>query len=190
MMDKTQLVVIGNGMAGMRLVETLCRLAPARYAITVIGEEPRGNYNRILLSPVLAGEKAFSETLLHDLDWYHRHDVRLLAGEPALAVDRRHKRVMTAGHEVPYDLLVFATGSRPLMPQLPGVTLNGIYGFRTLDDVEAMLGRCRPGRHALVVGGGVLGIEAAAALTQRGMTATVVHRGTHLMERQLDARAG
>ncbi|ANS43468.1 Nitrite reductase [NAD(P)H] [Serratia inhibens PRI-2C] len=190
MMDKTQLVVIGNGMAGMRLVETLCRLAPARYAITVIGEEPRGNYNRILLSPVLAGEKAFSETLLHDLDWYHRHGVRLLAGEPALAVDRQQKRVMTARHEVPYDLLVFATGSRPLMPQLPGVTLNGIYGFRTLDDVEAMLGRCRPGLHALVVGGGVLGIEAAAALTQRGMIATVVHRGTHLMERQLDDRAG
>ncbi len=190
MMDKPKLVVIGNGMAGMRLVETLCRLAPERYAITVIGEEPRGNYNRILLSPVLAGDKAFSDTLLHDYDWYRQQGVQLLAGEPALAVDRQQKRVITARHQLPYDLLVFATGSRPLRPVLPGGGLDGIYGFRTLDDVEAMLGRCRPAQPALVVGGGVLGIEAAAALAQRGMNVTVVHRGEHLMERQLDARAG
>ncbi|MDW5498680.1 nitrite reductase large subunit NirB [Serratia proteamaculans] len=190
MMDKPKLVVIGNGMAGMRLVETLCRRVPERYAITVIGEEPRGNYNRILLSPVLAGDKAFADTLLHDDDWYRQQGVQLLAGEPALAVERRQKRVTSARYQRPYDLLVFATGSRPLRPPLPGGSLNGIYGFRTLDDVEAMLCRCQPGRPALVMGGGVLGIEAAAALAQRGINVTVVHRGEHLMERQLDARAG
>ncbi|MGQ8774061.1 nitrite reductase large subunit NirB [Serratia sp. NA_112.1] len=189
-MDKPRLVVIGNGMAGMRLVETLCRLRPAHYAITVIGEEPRGNYNRILLSPVLAGDKTFSDTLLHDYDWYRQQGVQLLAGDPVLTVDRQQKWVSTARHRLPYDLLVLATGSRPLRPPLPGGALNGVYGFRTLDDVEAMLSRCRPGRSALVMGGGVLGIEAAAALAQRGMRVTVVHRGEHLMERQLDAQAG
>ncbi|CAI0760698.1 nitrite reductase large subunit NirB [Serratia ficaria] len=189
-MTRQRLVVIGNGMAGMRLVETLCRLAPQRYAITVIGEEPRGNYNRILLSPVLAGEKAFSETVLHDAGWYLRHGVRLLAGEPALALDRRKKRVTTARRRLGYDLLVLATGSRPLMPPLPGCELAGVHGFRTLDDVEAMLSRCAAGRPALVLGGGVLGIEAAAALARRGMSVSLVHRGAHLMERQLDAVAG
>ncbi|MGO2367162.1 MAG: nitrite reductase large subunit NirB [Serratia sp. (in: enterobacteria)] len=189
-MDKSKLVVIGNGMAGMRLVETLCQRVPERYAISVIGDEPRGNYNRILLSPVLAGDKTFADTLLHDDDWYRQHRVQLLSGEPALRVDRQQKCVITARHQLPYDLLVFATGSRPLRPSVEGGTLKGIYGFRTLDDVEAMLSHCGTGRPALVVGGGVLGIEAAAALAQRGMGVTVVHRGEHLMERQLDAHAG
>lgn len=189
MTTQQRLVVIGNGMAGMRLVETLCRLAPQRYDITVIGEEPRGNYNRILLSPLLAGEKTFDEALLHPPAWYRQHGVTLLHGETALRLERQARRVITSGGSVGYDLLVLATGSRPWMPPTPGIKLPGVYGFRTLDDVEAMLGRCRPGARALVVGGGVLGIEAAAALAARGMSAVVVHRGEWLMERQLDARA-
>lgn len=188
-MRQQRLVVIGNGMAGMRLVETLCQLAPQRYAITVIGAEPRGNYNRILLSPVLSGEKAFDDTVLHPLSWYAEQGVRLLAGEAALAIDRQAKRVTTARRCVAYDLLVLATGSHPWLPPTPGIALPGIYGFRNLDDVQAMLGHCRPDGRALVVGGGVLGIEAAAALAVRGMRCTVVHRGHYLMERQLDARA-
>ncbi|MFI8415737.1 nitrite reductase large subunit NirB [Serratia sp. NPDC078593] len=188
-MTQQRLVVIGNGMAGMRLVETLCQLAPQRYAITVIGAEPRGNYNRILLSPVLAGEKTFTDTVLHPPQWYTDHAVQLLAGEPALAVDCRAKQVITAQRRVAYDLLVFATGSRPWMPPTPGITLPAIYGFRTLDDVQAMLSHCRAGARALVVGGGVLGIEAAAALTACAIPTAVVHRGEHLMERQLDATA-
>ncbi|WP_161805821.1 NAD(P)/FAD-dependent oxidoreductase, partial [Serratia rubidaea] len=177
MTTQQRLVVIGNGMAGMRLVETLCRLAPQRYDITVIGEEPRGNYNRILLSPLLAGEKTFDEALLHPPAWYRQHGVTLLHGETALRLERQARRVITSGGSVGYDLLVLATGSRPWMPPTPGIELPGVYGFRTLDDVEAMLGRCRPGARALVVGGGVLGIEAAAALAARGMSAVVVHRG-------------
>ncbi|WP_431225439.1 nitrite reductase large subunit NirB [Serratia sp. L9] len=188
-MAQQRLVVIGNGMAGMRLVETLCQRVPQHYAITVIGQEPRGNYNRILLSPLLAGEKAFSDIVLHPPQWYLEHQVQLLAGEPALAVDRAAKQVITAQRRVSYDRLVFATGSRPLMPETPGIGLGAIFGFRTLDDVESMLGHCRPGAQALVVGGGVLGIEAAAALAVRGIQTTVIHRGSHLMERQLDARA-
>ena len=190
-MSRQHLVVIGNGMAGMRTVEHLLRLAPERYAITVIGREPRGNYNRILLSPVLAGEKSFADTLLHDRPWYAEQGIALIAGASVTAIDRERRCVQTdQGHLIGYDRLLLATGSEPFMPPLPGIELPGVLGFRDLDDVEAMLEAARRHRHAVVIGGGILGLEAADALTRRGMQVTVVHRNAWLMDRQLDATAG
>ena len=187
---RERLVVIGNGMAGMHLVETLCRLAPDRYAISVVGAEPYGNYNRVLLSPVLAGEQRAEETLLHPLAWYARYGVTLYAGERALGIDRAQQQVTTTQRRLAYDHLVLATGAQPVRPQVTGHALPGVMGFRTLADVEQMLAHCQPGAPALVLGGGILGIEAAAALAQRGMAVTLVHRHATLMERQLDAQAG
>ncbi len=189
-MNRQHLVVIGNGMAGMRTVEHLLRLAPERYTITVIGREPRGNYNRILLSPVLAGEKAFADTLLHPEAWYADHGITLHAGVTVIAIDRAARTVQADnGLSVAYDRLVLATGSAPFMPALPGIDLPGVLGFRDLDDVEAMLEAARNHRHAVVIGGGILGLEAADALTRRGMDVTVVHRNAWLMDRQLDESA-
>ncbi|MFZ5465648.1 MAG: nitrite reductase large subunit NirB [Pseudomonadota bacterium] len=189
-MDRQRLVVIGNGMAGMRTVEHLLRLAPGRYAITVIGSEPRGNYNRILLSPVLAGEKAFADALLHDLPWYAEQGIELIAGATVTAIDRERRCALTdKGQSIRYDRLLLATGSEPFMPPLPGIELPGVLGFRDLDDVQAMLDAARQHRHAVVIGGGILGLEAADALTRRGMQVIVVHRNGWLMDRQLDETA-
>ena len=189
---KTQhLVVVGNGMAGMRTVENLLRLAPDYYRITVIGSEPRGNYNRILLSPVLAGEKSFADTLMHDLDWYAANDITLHAGVSVTTIDRAARRIHCSnGLNLDYDRLLLATGSAPFMPPVSGVELPGVLGFRDLDDVETMLTAAREHRHAVVIGGGILGLEAAAALLQRGMNVTVVHRNAWLMDKQLDETAG
>lgn len=181
------LVVIGNGMAGMRMVETLLRLAPGRYRITVIGSEAQGNYNRIQLSPVLGGEKSFQETLIHTPEWYQQQGIQLLAGEKALAVNVPQKRLTTDRRTLHWDRLVFATGAEPLMPAIPGITLPHVGGFRTLRDVERMLALDGP---AVVLGGGLLGIEAAAALRLRGRAVTLVHRHGGLLDRQLDNLAG
>ena len=187
---RERLVVIGNGMAGMRMVEALIRLAPDRYDITVFGSEPRGNYNRILLSPVLAGEKSFADTLLHDAPWYTENGISLHAGVTVTGIDRETRTVQADnGLSVPYDKLVLATGSAPFMPPMPGIDLPGVLGFRDLDDVETMLEATHNHRHAVVIGGGILGLEAADALTRRGMDVTVVHRNGWLMDRQLDATA-
>ncbi|WP_428945966.1 nitrite reductase large subunit NirB [Pantoea sp. FN060301] len=181
------LVVIGNGMAGMRMVETLWQLAPERYRITVIGREPLGNYNRIQLSPVLSGEKAFAETVLHDLAWYQQRNIRFLKGEEALALDTAAKTVTTSQRRLHWDRLVLATGSQPVMPAIPGNDLPHVMGFRTLTDVNRMLSGRGP---VVVLGGGLLGIEAAAALRLRGREVTLIHRNGWLMDRQLDAHAG
>ena len=186
-MGKEQLVIIGNGMAGARLVDTLARLAPQRFAVTLVGDEPQAGYNRILLSPVLSGEKTFDEIQLAPPP--SALPVRRWLGERAVAVDRRRRQVVTARRRIAYDQLVFATGARPFMPPLPGIELPGVVGFRTLDDVETMLDAVRWGRPAVVIGGGLLGIEAAAALRLRGADVTLLHRSPVLMERQLDATA-
>ncbi|MBS0967385.1 nitrite reductase small subunit NirD [Nissabacter archeti] len=185
-----RLIVVGNGMAGMHCVETLCRLAPGRFAVSVIGAEPHGSYNRILLSPVLAGEQRPEETLLPLPDSAMSDNVTFYHGETALRIDRARRVLHTGQRSLPYDQLVLATGTRPLLPQVPGVELDGVLGFRTLADVERMLARCRPGAPAVVLGGGILGIEAACALAQRGMRVTLLHRHAGLMERQLDNQAG
>jgi NAD(P)H-dependent nitrite reductase small subunit len=187
---RRRLVVIGNGMAGMRAVEELLALAPDAYEIVVFGAEPHGNYNRIMLSPVLAGEKKPEEIVLHPPEWYAEHGVVLHAGDPVVHVDRRRRVVRSQkGVEVGYDRLLFATGSKPVVLPIPGVELRGVITFRDLADVEAMLAAAKPGRKAVVIGGGLLGLEAANGLLSRGMDVTVVHNCDRLMNRQLDAAA-
>lgn len=188
--DKHRLVVVGNGMAGMRTVEELLALAPDLYAITVFGAEPHGNYNRILLSPVLAGEKTVDDIMLHPREWYARHGITLLAGDPVVAIDRARRLVRSqSGSEVRYDRLLLATGSRPFIVPVPGHQLDGVIAFRDIQDVETMLAAARAHRHAVVIGGGLLGLEAANGLLRQGMDVTVLHLGDALMDRQLDANA-
>jgi nitrite reductase (NADH) large subunit len=187
---KRRLVVIGNGMAGMRTVEELLALAPNEYEIVVFGAEPHGNYNRILLSPVLAGEKRAEDIVLHAPAWYAEHGVTLHAGDPVVAIDRRSRKVKSKrGIEISYDRLLLATGSNPIVMPVPGAELPGVITFRQLADVEAMLAVAQPDRKAVVIGGGLLGLEAANGLLSRGMSVTVVHLFETLMERQLDAAA-
>ena len=187
---KPQLVVVGNGMAGMRTVEELLALAPGMYDITVFGLEPRVNYNRIMLSPVLAGEKAFDEIVLHTREWYAEHGITLHAGDPVVAIDRQRRTVRAAsGREVAYDRLLLATGSQPFIVPVPGAQLPGVVGFRDLDDVETMLQAARAGGRAVVIGGGLLGLEAANGLLRRGMEVTVVHLTDSLLNQQLDSDA-
>ena len=187
---KPRLVVIGNGMAGIRTVEELLKLDPDGYRITVFGAEPHGNYNRILLSPVLAGEKRFEDIVTHDRAWYARHGIALQAGKPAVGIDRARRVVVAQdGQEVAYDRLLIATGSRPFVIPVPGHQLRGVIAFRDIHDVEAMLAAARSHRHAVVIGGGLLGLEAANGLLRQGMSVTVVHVNDRLMERQLDAPA-
>jgi nitrite reductase (NADH) large subunit len=182
--------VIGNGMAGMRTVEQLLELAPRAYDITVFGAEPHGNYNRILLSPLLAGERRPEDIVLHAREWYEQHQVTLHAPDPVVAIDRRRRVVRSAsGIEQPYDRLLLATGAQAKLLPIPGAQLPGVVRFRELSDVDAMLSHVIPQEHAVVIGGGLLGIEAADALARRGMRVTVVHLFDRLVERQLDEAA-
>ena len=190
MSRKPHLVVVGNGMAGMRTVEELLKLAPDLYDITVFGAEPHGNYNRILLSPVLAGEKSVADIMLNTRAWYDANGITLLAGDPVVAIDRPRRTVQAqSGRTVKYDRLLLATGSVPFMLPVPGRDLDGVIAFRDLADVDAMLDAASRHRHAVVIGGGLLGLEAANGLMRRGMDVTVVHLADSLMERQLDAPA-
>jgi NAD(P)H-dependent nitrite reductase small subunit len=188
---KIRLVVAGNGMAGMRTVEELLKLGVAdRFEITVFGAEPRGNYNRILLSPVLSGEQQADDIMLHRPAWYTRRGITLHSGDPIVEVDRKNRRVKSkTGVVASYDRLLIATGSDPIVLPLPGKDLPGVVTFRDLDDVNRMLERSGTGRRAVVIGGGLLGLEAAHGLSLRGMHVTVVHLLDTLMERQLDAPA-
>jgi nitrite reductase (NADH) large subunit len=188
---RRKLVVVGNGMAGMRTVEELLQLAPNTYEITVIGAEPHGNYNRILLSPVLSGEKQINDIMINAMDWYVEKGIKLHAGDAATAIDRTRRIVTTAaGIEFEYDRLLLATGSNPIVLPIPGKELPGVVSFRDLSDVDAMLNASRQYKHAVVIGGGLLGLEAAYGLKRRGMHVTVVHLLDSLMERQLDKAAG
>jgi nitrite reductase (NADH) large subunit len=185
-----KLVVIGNGMAGMKVVEELLEIAPKAYDITVFGAEPHGNYNRILLSPVLAGEKKFEDIILNSIDWYRQKGVKLYAGDSVVEIDRIRRVVRSRnGIEVPYDRLLLACGSNPVMLPIPGADLPGVVTFRDLQDVDAMLVAARQHRKAVVIGGGLLGLEAANGLIKQGMDVTVVHIFDTLMERQLDRAA-
>ncbi|MEM9097452.1 MAG: nitrite reductase large subunit NirB [Pseudomonadota bacterium] len=186
-----KLVVIGAGMASGRVLETLFETAPGAYDVTLFGAEPRGNYNRIMLSPVLSGEKTYEEIVTHDADWYAEHGVTCRFGEPVIGIDRARKVVMTDQGEAPYDKLVVATGSDPFIIPVPGKDLPGVITYRDLDDTNAMIAAAeKPGAKAVVIGGGLLGLEAAAGLKLRGMEVTVLHLMPHLMERQLDPAAG
>ncbi|MYM29841.1 FAD-dependent oxidoreductase [Duganella sp. CY15W] len=187
---KPALVVIGNGMAGMRTVEELYKLAPDMYDITVFGAEPHGNYNRILLSPVLAGEKSIDDIMLNTREWYEQHNITLHAGDPVTHIDRRQRIVRArSGLEVRYDRLLIATGSKPFIIPVPGHQLNGVLAFRDIQDVEKMLAMARNHRNAVVIGGGLLGLEAANGLQRQGMSVTVIHVTDTLMNQQLDKPA-
>ena len=187
---KERLVVIGNGMAGIRTVEELLKLEPERYAITVFGDEPHPNYNRIMLSPVLAGEKRFDEIMLNERSWYDEHGINLHTGAPVTAIDRVKRRVTAAdGAEAEYDRLLLATGSTPFILPVPGHDLEGVVGFRTIADVEVMVSAAKRYSHAVVIGGGLLGLEAANGLLNNGMQVTVIHLSEVLMDRQLDEAA-
>jgi len=186
-----KLVVIGNGMAGMRTVEELLALAPDHYDITVFGNEPHGNYNRIMLSPVLSGEKTVDEIMINDLDWYATNNIDLRSGLEVTMIDRVAMEVVASdGSRTPYDRLLLATGSNPFIIPLPGHDLNGVITFRDIWDVERMIDASNEHRHAVVIGGGLLGLEAANGLMTRGMDVTVIHLMDTLMERQLDEAAG
>ncbi|GGY45668.1 FAD-dependent oxidoreductase [Pseudoduganella sp. SL102] len=187
---KPALVVVGNGMAGMRTVEELLALAPDLYDITVFGAEPHGNYNRILLSPVLAGEKSVDDIMLNTREWYEANGITLHAGDPVVHIDRRRRIVRAqSGHEVRYDRLLIATGSKPFIIPVPGHELPGVLAFRDIADVESMLSASRDHTHAVVIGGGLLGLEAANGLLKQGMAVTVVHVTDALMNQQLDKPA-
>ena len=187
---KEKLVMVGNGMAGVRTLEELLKLEPDLYDITVFGAEPFGNYNRILLSPVLAGEKTLQDIMLNDLDWYQSRGIRLIAGKRVTDINRAKRLVVAEdGTNAAYDRLILATGSNPFILPVAGRELPGVITFRDIHDVNAMLAASQSHKRAVVIGGGLLGLEAANGLLNRGMTVTVVHLLDTLMERQLDKPA-
>ncbi len=184
---RSRLVLVGNGMAGVRALEEILNRAPHDFSITVVGAEPHGNYNRIMLSPVLAGEKTFEAITTHPRSWYEENAIELIAGEPVVGIDREARTVTgELGTTRPYDVLLLATGSNPVIIPLPGHGLTGVIGFRDIADVETMVAASKSGTHAVVIGGGLLGLEAANGLARNGMDTTVLHIMPTLMERQLD----
>ncbi|MFA7596216.1 MAG: nitrite reductase large subunit NirB [Novosphingobium sp.] len=188
---RERLVVIGNGMAGCRAVEEILARDPSRFDITIFGAEPRVNYNRIMLSPVLAGEKRFEEIVINPQGWYDDNGITLVSGDPVEHIDRENRAVVShSGRVEPYDRLLIATGSDPFIIPVPGSNLPGVVTFRDLDDVDKMLAAADRGGNAVVIGGGLLGLEAAHGLCLRGMKVTVIHLMPSLMERQLDEAAG
>ncbi|MAA67045.1 MAG: pyridine nucleotide-disulfide oxidoreductase [Alteromonadaceae bacterium] len=191
-MDNRKLVVIGHGMVAQRLLERLVAEPANPYTeIDVLNAEAVPAYNRILLSSVLAGDASMAGIALQSSDWFREHGIRLHSSEPATAIDTEAKTVMTAsGKVMQYDDLVLATGSRAASLKLPGETLEGVVSFRNVDDTEKLLEMSRNHRRAVVIGGGFLGLEAAEGLRQQGMSVTVIHRGEHLLNRQLDPTAG
>jgi len=190
-MQKMKLVVVGNGMAGMRVVEELLKIAPELYDITVFGDEPYPNYNRIMLSPVLAGEQTIDDIILNSREWYAENHITLHTGQYINKIDRKNRVVYTAdGISAEYDRLLLATGSKPFMLPVQGADLQGVIGFRDIKDVDTMLDSANKHPRALVIGAGLLGLEAANGLKIQGMDVTVIHRNEWLLERQLDRTAG
>ena len=188
---KERLVLVGNGMAGMRTLEELLAIAPDKFDITVFGAEPHGNYNRILLSPVLAGEMTIQDIILNDHAWYAQHGITLHLGKKVNRIDRVQRRVIADdGTAADYDRLLLATGSTPFILPIPGNDLPGVISYRDIADTDAMIDAARRYRHAVVIGGGLLGLEAANGLKLRGMDVTVIHLSDWLLERQLDETAG
>jgi nitrite reductase (NADH) large subunit len=190
---KQRLVVIGNGMAGMRTVEELLSAAPEKYDITVFGAEPYGNYNRIMLSSVLCGEKTIEDIVINDRQWYVDNCIRLHAGnnKAVVKIDRVARTVYAQdGTSAAYDRLLIATGSKPVVPAIPGNDLEGVISFRDIFDVNRMLAYSKSHHKAVVLGGGLLGLEAANGLVLRGMDVTVIHNNDVLLNRQMDRQAG
>ncbi|MEA2926793.1 MAG: nitrite reductase large subunit, partial [Alphaproteobacteria bacterium] len=184
------LIVIGNGMAAARFVDELARRALGRYAVAVIGEEPRLAYNRVLLSALLADEVGFDDIELRPARWWRDRGVTLRYGVRATAVDAAARNVTLAGGiQLSFSKLVFATGSQPIKPDIPGMDLPGVLTFRDVDDVNAIAASKAAGTRVVVIGGGLLGLEAAYGLAKAGARVTLLHLMDRLMERQLDHRA-
>lgn len=190
-MIKQKLVVVGNGMAGMRTVEELLKIAPDMYDITVFGDEPYPNYNRIMLSPVLANEQTIDDIILNSREWYAEHNITLHTSARVNKIDRK-ARTVTAdnGLTVEYDRLLLATGSKPFILPIAGADLQGVLGYRDIKDTNDMIAAAKIYKHAVIIGGGLLGLEAANGLKVQGMDVTVVHKNEWLLERQLDKTAG
>jgi len=188
---KQKLVLIGNGMAGIRTLEELLKIDPDLYEITVFGAEPYMNYNRIMLSPVLAGEKTIDDIILNDVDWYEKNGITLHTGKKITEISRKRRTVIAEdGTTADYDKLLISTGSNPIVIPFPGHDLPGVVTFRDIHDVNQMVDASKHHHHAVVIGGGLLGLEAANGLMKQGMHVTVVHLVDTLMERQLDNEAG
>jgi nitrite reductase (NADH) large subunit len=185
-----KLVLVGNGMAGIRTLEELLKAAPDLYDITVFGDEPHPNYNRIMLSPVLAGDQTVEQIVLNPRDWYAANGITLHTGRKIVKIDRKRRYVEADdGTRADYDRVLLATGSKPFVLPIPGADLAGVIGFRDIADVDAMISASARYKHAVVIGGGLLGLEAANGLRLRGMEVTVVHIGDWLLDRQLDEPA-
>lgn len=190
-MAKQKLVMIGNGMAGIRTIEEILERANDLYDITVIGKEPYPNYNRIMLSNILQNKMTVEETIMNPYEWYEEHGIELITNDPVIEVDRANQSVTTAnGIEVSYDKLIFATGSKAFVIPVPGSTLPSVIGWRTIDDTEQMMNIAKTKKKAIVIGGGLLGLECARGLLDQGMEVTVLHLAEWLMEMQLDRKAG
>lgn len=188
---KEKLVLVGNGMAGVRTLEELLKIAPDKYDITVFGAEPHCNYNRIMLSPVLAGEKTIDDIILNTQEWYDENNITLYTGKMVVDIDRKAQKVIAAdGTTADYDRLLLATGSNPFIIPVPGHDKEGVIGFRDIKDVDTMLDAAKNYKKAVVIGGGLLGLEAANGLVINGMDVTVVHLGDTLMEMQMDSLSG
>ncbi len=192
MMDKTrkELVVIGNGMAGVATVEEILKLDSERYNISIFGKEALPNYNRVLLGDLLTEEKSVEDITLNSLEWYKENRITLYAGCPAVSIDRHRRKVIGEdGTETDYDTLILALGSKPILPPIPGIEKDGVVSFREISDCKEIRSRSKKGAKAAVIGGGLLGLETASALKTLGMEVSVVHLIDRLMERQLDSVA-
>jgi len=190
MSKKKKLVMVGNGMAGVRTFEELLKLSSDLYDITIIGAEDFGNYNRIMLSPVLSNELTLDEIVTHPPAWYAEQGIRLITGTTVKRIDRVHNQVITEQEQVfEYDRLILATGSQPFILPVEGKDLEGVLAYRDINDVNAMLSAAKQYKKAVVIGGGLLGLEAANGLNKQGMDVTVVHICPFILERQLDEKA-
>ncbi len=190
-MEKQKIVLIGNGMAGIRTIEEILKLNPNGFDITVFGTEPYPNYNRIQLSKVLQGDTTLSDITLNEWDWYEANNIRLYPGETVTRIDKDKQSVYTdKGKVQAYDKLIIATGSNPFMLPLPGVDKEGVIAFRNIKDTETIVEYANKYKKAAVIGGGLLGLEAARGLLNLGMEVDVIHLHDYLMERQLDRTAG
>ncbi|WP_161939820.1 FAD-dependent oxidoreductase, partial [Aeribacillus pallidus] len=185
-MNKQKLVLVGNGMAGVRCIEEILKYGSNTFELTIFGSESHVTYNRILLSSVLQGNTSFREITIHNYDWYMKHNIALFTGETVVKIDQE-KKVIKTDHdrEVIYDKLILATGSLPIVPPIPGVEKEGVVSFRTIDDCQKIIETSKRYKKAVVIGGGLLGLEAASGLLKLGMKVDVVHNSEYIMQKQL-----
>lgn len=190
-MEKKKLILVGNGMAGVRAIEEILNVSKEKFEITIFGSEPHPNYNRILLSKVLQGDTKVIDITLNDWDWYKENNIQLYTGETVIKIDSEKKLVVTdSGRMEPYDELIMATGSLPFILPIPGADKTGVTTFRDIKDTDEMLVASKQYKKAAVIGGGLLGLEAARGLLNLGMDVSVIHLAPYLMERQVDPTAG